>query len=141
MKNLFVSFLLSVVSFVSFSQKIIIHVFEKQELYSSTRTTIDSVILNPDTTYEMDTAYRKYILDLNEKTSTYFANGKVVSTLPIDYVELGNNLIKINILEGSFDYGLIINTNYENESVTWFWFTEYDTTVKLFTKFNIEKSS
>ena len=52
-----------------------------------------------------------------------------------------NNLIKINILEGSFDYGLIINTNYENESVTWFWFTEYDTTVKLFTKFNIEKSS
>ena len=49
MKNLFVSFFLSIVSFVSFSQKIIIHVFEKQELYSSTRTTIDSVILNPDT--------------------------------------------------------------------------------------------
>ena len=140
MKTLFLT-LTFLFSFLTYSQKIIIHVFEKQELYSSTRTTIDSVILNPDTTYEIDTVYRKYILDLNEKTSTYFVRGNSVSILPINYIELDNKLIKVNIIEGDFDYGLIINTDYEKESVTWFWFTEYDTTVKLFTKFTIEKSS
>ena len=140
MKTLFLT-LTFLFSFLTYSQKIIIHVFENQELYSSTRTTIDSVILNPDTTYEIDTVYRKYILDLNEKTSTYFVRGNSVSILPINYIELDNKLIKVNIIEGDFDYGLIINTDYEKESVTWFWFTEYDTTIKLFTKFTIEKSS
>ena len=140
MKTLFLIFA-TLFSFLTFSQKIIIHVFEKQELYSGSRTTIDSVILNPDTTYELDTTYRKYIIDLDEKTSSYFAKGKVVSILPINYIELDNKLIKVNIIEGDFDYGLIINTDYEKESVTWFWFTEYDTTIKLFTKFIIEKSS
>lgn len=140
MKTLFLIFA-TLFSFLTFSQKIIIHVFEKQELYSGSRTTIDSVILNPDTTYELDTTYRKYIIDLDEKTSSYFAKGKVVSILPINYIELNSKLIKVNIIEKDFDYGLIINTDYEKESVTWFWFTEYDTTIKLFTKFIIEKSS
>lgn len=139
MKTLFLTFT-TLFSFLTFSQKIIIHVFEKQELYSDSRTTIDSVILNPDTTYELDTTYRKYIIDLGEKTSSYFIRGKSVSILPINYIELDKKLIKVNIIEGDFDYGLIINTDYEKESVTWFWFTEYDTTIKLFTKFFIEKS-
>lgn len=139
MKTLFLTFT-TLFSFLTFSQKIIIHVFEKQELYSDSRTTIDSVILNPDTTYELDTTYRKYIIDLGEKTSSYFVRGNSVSILPINYIELDNKLIKVNIIEGDFDYGLIINTDYEKESVTWFWFTEYDTTIKLFTKFFIEKS-
>lgn len=139
MKTLFLTFT-TLFSFLTFSQKIIIHVFEKQELYSDSRTTIDSVILNPDTTYELDTTYRKYIIDLGEKTSSYFIRGKSVSILPINYIELDKKLVKVNIIEGDFDYGLIINTDYEKESVTWFWFTEYDTTIKLFTKFFIEKS-
>lgn len=140
MKTVFLTFAF-LCSFLTYSQKIIIHVFEKKELYSDSRTTIDSVILYPDTIYELDTAYRKYIIDLDKKTSSYFVRGNSVSILPINYIELDNKLIKVNIIEGDFDYGLIINTDYEKESVTWFWFTEYDTTVKLFTKFTIEKSS
>jgi len=139
MKTLFLT-LTFLFSFLTYSQKIIIHVFEKKELYSDSRTTIDSVILYPDIIYELDTAYRKYIIDLDEKTSSYFVRGNSISILPINYIELDNKLIKVNIIEGDFDYGLIINTDYEKESVTWFWFTEYDTTIKLFTKFYIEKS-
>jgi len=139
MKTLFLT-LTFLFNFLTYSQKIIIHVFEKKELYSDSRTTIDSVILYPDIIYELDTAYRKYIIDLDEKTSSYFVRGNSISILPINYIELDNKLIKVNIIEGDFDYGLIINTDYEKESVTWFWFTEYDTTIKLFTKFYIEKS-
>jgi hypothetical protein len=44
-------------------------------------------------------------------------------------------------MEEGFDYGLLVQTDYQNESVTWFWFTEYSTTVKNITKFKFENPS
>ena len=140
MKTLFLTpfFLLS---FFSFGQKIIIHVFERQELISYTKTSIDFVISYPDITYEIDTSYRKYIIDLSDETSSYFIDGENVNILPIKSTNLGDGYLKVNILENGFDYGLMINTNYDNESVTWFWFDTFTTTVKIFKKFVIEKPS
>ena len=140
MKTLFLTpfFLLS---FFSFGQKIIIHVFERQELISYTKTSIDFVISYPDITYEIDTSYRKYIIDLSDETSSYFIDGENVNILPIKSTNLGDGYLKVKILENGFDYGLMINTNYDNESVTWFWFDTFTTTVKIFKKFVIEKPS
>lgn len=140
MKTLFLM-LIFLLSFFSFGQKIIIHVFERQELISYTKTSIDFVISYPDITYEIDTSYRKYIIDLSDETSSYFIDGENVNILPIKSTNLGDGYLKVNILENGFDYGLMINTNYDNESVTWFWFDTFTTTVKIFKKFVIEKPS
>ena len=128
-------------NFLSFSQKLIIHVFEKQEMISFHRTSADSVLIKPDLIYDVNSDYTKYIIDLGNETSTYFIDGVEISSLPIKFVNLGNGSLKINILEKSFDYGLIVNTNYGSENVIWFWFTDNSTTVKNITKFNIEKPS
>jgi hypothetical protein len=127
------------VSPLIFGQKIIIHVFEKQEMISFSKTTIDSVLKYPDEIGELDLNHTIYDIDLNKGTSTYFLNGVEVSELPIKYVDLGNGLIKVNILEDDFDYGLIINL--QTETVIWFWFGDYTTTVRKISKYHFEKSS
>jgi len=140
MKTLLLSSVLFL-SFFSFSQKLIIHVFEKQEMVSFSKTTIDSVLLNPDIVMDKNTDYTKYVIDLDQETSTYFINNEELSTLPIKCQNLGNGILKINIMEEGFDYGLLVQTDYQNESVTWFWFTDEMTTVKKISKFVFEKSS
>jgi len=140
MKTIFLT-LFFFFNFLSFSQKLIIHVFEKQEMISFHRTSVDSVLMKPDLIYDVNSNYTKYIIDLGNETSTYFIDGVEISSLPIKFVNLGNGSLKINILEKSFDYGLIVNTNYGSENVIWFWFTDNSTTVKNITKFNIEKPS
>jgi len=140
MKTIFLT-LFFFFNFLSFSQKLIIHVFEKQEMISFHRTSVDSVLMKPDLIYDVNSDYTKYIIDLGNETSTYFIDGVEISSLPIKFVNLGNGSLKINILEKSFDYGLIVNTNYGSENVIWFWFTDNSTTVKNITKFNIEKPS
>lgn len=140
MKTIILSLLLLSTS-LTLGQKILIHAFERQELVSFSKTSIDSVILNPDLTMDVNDDYIKYVIDLDELTSTYYVNNVSISELPINHRKLKNGLIKINILEGEFDYGLLINTDYNNESVTWFWFDTFTTTVKVFKKFVIEKPS
>jgi hypothetical protein len=140
MKTILVT-LTFLLSFLTFSQKLIIHVFERQEMVSFSKTAIDSVLLNPDIVMDKNTDYTKYVIDLNQETSTYFLNNEELSTLPIKCQNLGNGILKINIMEEGFDYGLLVQTDYQNESVTWFWFTEYATTVKNITKFKFEKPS
>jgi hypothetical protein len=116
-------------------------VFEKKELVSLRKTTIDSVLLTPDISYGVDDTYTKYVIDFDNETSTYFVNGVESSELQIKCTDLGDGVLMVNILELGFDYGLIINTNPVNESVLWFWFEDNTTTVKQITQFNIEKPS
>ena len=140
MKTLFLTFA-TLFSFLTFSQKLIIHVFERQEMVSLSKTSIDSVISNPDIVYDVDHTYTTFNIDLNNEVSSYFVDGVKVNELPIKCVDLGDGLLKINVLEDGFDYGLIVNTNIRNESVTWFWFDSDMTTVKVISKFLIEKPS
>jgi len=129
------------IGLISFSQKLIIHVFEKEELVCLRKTTIDSVLSTPDISYGVDDTYIKYVIDFDNETSTYFVNGVESSELPIKCTDLGDGILMVNILELGFDYGLVINTNLSNESVVWFWFDGNATTVKRITQFNIEKPS
>jgi hypothetical protein len=138
MKTLFLTFGL-LLSTLSFSQKIIIHVFEKQEMVCERKTTLDSVYSSPDYSYDVDSTYTRYVLDLDEKTSTYFVNDVEKSVLPIEYEDFGDDVLKVSILEDGFDYGLLVNT--KDESVMWFWFTDYMTTVKKISKCRFEKAS
>ena len=76
MKTILVT-LTFLLSFLTFSQKLIIHVFERQEMVSFSKTTIDSVLLSPDIVMDKNTDYTKYVIDLNQETSTYFLNNEI----------------------------------------------------------------
>ena len=138
MKTIFLTLGLLMTS-LSFGQKIIIHVFEKQEMVSYRKTTLDSVLINPDYVGDINYNHTRYILDLNEMTSTYSSDSSEVNVLPIKYVRCGNNVLKINIIEDGFDYGLMVDT--KEESVLWYWVSDYQTMVKKITRCYFEKPS
>jgi hypothetical protein len=139
MKTLLLSLVLFL-SFLSFSQKIVIEIFERQELVSYRNTTLDSVIMNPDVVNDLEVTKTTYVIDLNENTSSYFVDGEFLSVLPVDVVRAGDGLFVVKILEEGFDYGLIVNIGNNGDNVLWYWNTEQMTTVKKMTKFNILKS-
>lgn len=139
MKTLLLSLVLFL-SFLSFSQKIVIEIFERQELVSYRNTTLDSVIMNPDVVNDLEITKTTYVIDLNENTSSYFVDGEFLSVLPVDVVRAGDGLFVVKILEEGFDYGLIVNIGNDGDNVLWYWNTEQMTTVKKMTKFNILKS-
>ncbi len=138
MKTIFLTLGLLITS-LSFGQKIIIHVYEKREMVSYRKTTLDSVIINPDYVGDINYDYTRYVLDLNEMTSTYSTDSSEVNVLPIKYVNYGNDQLKINIIEDGFDYGIIVNT--KEESVLWYWISDYQTIVKKITRCYFEKPS
>ena len=67
MKTIFLTLVLFL-NFFSFGQKIIVHVFERQEMVCFRKTSIDSVLTNPDQVYELDIDQTTYQLDLNDET-------------------------------------------------------------------------
>ncbi len=139
MKTFFLFFAL-LFSVLSFSQKLIIDIFEKQEMVKFSNSDIDSVLLNPDVVYEIDSnTHTTFVIDFYSYTSTYFVDGKYISEFSIETSRVNEDILIIKILENHFDYGLIINTNQNAESVTWYWFSENRTTIKVMTKFIIQK--
>lgn len=140
-KRIYFLFFYLIFAQFSFSQKLIIEIFERQELTSFRNTTIDSVIINPDFVDELEVTKTTYVIDFNEKTSSYFVGEEFLSVLPIEVVKTTGSYTVIKILEEGFDYGLIIDLTYENESVLWYWNAISMTSVKKITKFNIVKSS
>ena len=115
MKTLLLTFGL-LLSTLSFSQKLVIEIFERQELISYRNTTLDSVLMSPDEVSELEVTKTTYVIDLDEKTSSYFVGGEFLS-------------------------GLIVHIGYDGDNVLWYWNGYQMTTVKKMTKFNIVKSS
>lgn len=99
------------------------------------------MLLLPDAVYETDTVDARYVINLDEKTSTYtrFNHANFISVLPIAIEQHGNEMIQVHILEDGFDYGLFLNPIKEN--ALWYWYDEDMTTVKKITQFRFVKSS
>jgi hypothetical protein len=138
------SFLLSSILLIcqhSYPQKIILEVYERQEMCSFRKTTLDSVLLHPDLVYETDTVDVRYVFDLDENTSTYTRsnNPNFISVLPIAVEQHGKEMIQVHILENGFDYGLFLNPIEEN--ALWYWYDEDMTTVKKITQLRFVKRS
>lgn len=139
MKTYFLLILLFFISF-SFSQKLIVELYEKQDFFSNRITTIDSVLMYPDYVSEIDDSKTKYEFDLNEKTSSFYREDVFHSVLPITVEKISEDIIVIQILQEGLNYGLVINMDPTNESVTWYGFSEFFTTIMKANKFKIFKS-
>jgi len=139
MKLSFLSILLFFFSF-SFSQKLIVELYEKQDFISYRNTTIDSVLMSPDFISETDNSKTKYVFDLSKNTSLFYREDEFVSVLPISFVRISEDLLQVQILQEGLNYGLVINMDPTNESVTWYGFSEFFTTIMKANKFKIFKS-
>jgi len=78
---------------------------------------------------------------LDENTSSFYKNGKLTSVLPINVTKINQTQLQIHILEEGFDYGLIVNTDIKNESVTRYVFYSSLTEINVMTNFEIVKPS
>lgn len=139
MKLSFLSILLFLFSF-SFSQKLIVELYEKQDFISYRNTTIDSVLMSPDFISETDNSKTKYVFDLSKNTSLFYREDEFVSVLPISFERISEDLLQVQILQEGLNYGLVINMDPTNESVTWYGFSEFFTTIMKANKFKIFKS-
>jgi len=139
MKTYFLSILLFFFSF-SFSQKLIVELYEKQDFISYRNTTIDSVLMSPDFISETDNSKTKYVFDLSKNTSLFYREDEFVSVLPISFERISEDLLQVQILQEGLNYGLVINMDPTNESVTWYGFSEFFTTIMKANKFKIFKS-
>jgi hypothetical protein len=112
-----------------FAQKLIVELYEKQDFVSYRSTTVDSVLMSPDFISEIDNSKTKYVFDLDEKTSSFYRVDEFISVLPITFEKISEDLLQIQILQEGLHYGLLINLNPVQESVLWYGFFEFSTTV------------
>ena len=76
---------------------LIIHVFEKTEQVCFKKTSIDSTLFYPDITFDKDSTYTKYVIDMNELSSSYYVDNQWVSTLPVDVSLLSDGVMKVQM--------------------------------------------
>jgi hypothetical protein len=140
MKNLILLVGLLISTF-SFSQKLIIKIQESNTFYSYSESKNLKVLLENSSLVSNDVVNTQYLIDFDEKTSSFYRNGKLVSVLPINIIKLNQTQFQIEILEEGFDYGLIVNTDIKNESVTRYVFYSSLTEINVMTNFEIIKPS
>jgi len=93
MKNLFVSFLLSVVSFVSFSQTYNFDVKSYDLYVVNDFPEKDSILKNTEISVPM-VCDRKYTIDLDNKILKFYENGEFVENFKItDVIDLENETL------------------------------------------------
>lgn len=140
MKNLFVSFLLSVVSFVSFSQSFVIEGFEHQELISFRNTTVDSVLMNPDLVNDVNFTKYTLVVDLNNQICRGYVLDELVFDLKMLVIEDNTEILSVKLIDGDSDSGIVINKNKKNINISLYWNGSNMTSVTRLNKFNISKS-
>lgn len=139
MKNLFL-LIVMFISIISFSQKLIINVFEMQSSYIHDSLTTNSVrnlkVTSNETKVPVDGSY---IINLNTNT-LIFLDQNVEYEYPIKVTKLSDNKMQIQILDTDWNVGLIVNTDLKNESILWYNILDVITEITIFSKFEIVKS-
>lgn len=138
MKNLFVILFLSVVSFVSFSQKFVIEGFEHQELISFRNTTIDSVLENPDLVNDVNVTKLTFVIDLDNQICRCYASDEFLNSCPLSVIKNENENLTIKLIDKDNDCGIVLCE--ENKSFLIYWNQVGMTSVRKFNKLNISKS-
>lgn len=128
------------ISIISFSQKLIINVFEMQSSYIHDSLTTNSVrnlkVTSNGIKVPVDGSY---IINLNTNT-LIFLDQNVEYEYPIKVTKLSDNKMQIQILDTDWNVGLIVNTDLKNESILWYNILDVITEITIFSKFEIVKS-
>lgn len=138
MKNLFVSFFLSIVSFVSFSQTFVIEGFEHQEIISFKNTTVDSVLMNPDLVTEVNTTKLTFVVDLDNKTCRCYVSDEYLNSCSLTIVQNDDKIIIVKLIDEDNDCGIVLCEN--KKTFLTYWNQDGMTTIRKMIKLNISKS-
>jgi hypothetical protein len=126
-------------SSLPFAQTLVVELYEKQDFVAYRNTSIDSTLMRPDYLSEIDRSKTKYVFDLTKKTSTFYREDEFASILPIAFEKISDNLLQVQILQEGLHYGLLINLDPAQESVLWYGFSEFTTTVMKAHQFKLLK--
>lgn len=130
------SFLLSL---TSLSQVLVIQVNKIQSFVGFETQSLNDVMSNPFEYGEIENKDCRYIIDFNTNTVEFYSNGELISDGEIT-LESENGFQLVNFLGDGFNYGLIINPNLMNESVTLFQYYDDKVEYMKFIDFEIMKS-
>lgn len=153
MKKLSFLFVSLIISLLSFSQTITIDIKECQPFVKWEKTTDQNVLSSPEWSGYKEQIDVKYVIDLDNMTSTIYRNGKLynVSTIKHFKIEGSKILIDFNAETEStedikFEASFTINEQKNTMSVTWYNHygnytrTELSTNVKITKKINLKLS-
>jgi len=141
MKTLFLIFL-TLLPVLTLSQKITVFVYYESERICYRSTTIDTVLMFPDTLSDyIDDA--KYVFDIDNLTVTITREDvnfkKVINKVTCDTIS--ENKWRFNYyLFGTILYGWEVDLTPTSESILFFSFLESETTVRKFLSFRVEKN-
>lgn len=139
MKKLVLILFLLVLSVSSFSQVVIIQVNEVQTFYGDTSQTVDDALTHPIEVTDPTIKDCRYILDFNNMMLTFYRDGEYIDEGPFN-VKTNNGIHTIQILEDSFNFGLVINSILGNESIILYQYGNDNVEYMNFTNFEILKS-
>jgi hypothetical protein len=137
MRNLFFVIAMFFVGVVN-SQVIKIEVSGVVDAYGYD-TSVFNFINNDSLVYEYRKVNSTYNIDLTNKSYTHIKNNVVLSEGEITFDDK-DGVILVKFLIGGYNIWMVINTNIDNEQVTWFSNTDNFIELTKFTDFLIVKS-
>jgi hypothetical protein len=137
MRNLFFVIAMFFVGVVN-SQVIKIEVSGVVDTYGYD-TSVFNFINNDSLVYEYRKVNSTYNIDLTNKSYTHIKNNVVLSEGEITFDDK-DGVILVKFLIGGYNIWMVINTNIDNEQVTWFSNTDNFIELTKFTDFLIVKS-
>lgn len=139
MKKLILVVFSVLISVNTFSQVIVIQVNQVQTFYGDTVQTIDEVLTHPIEVSEPTPKDCRYVLNFNNMSLIFYRDGEYIDE-GLFNVKTHNGIHTIQILEDGFNFGLIINSVLENESVILYQYDNDKVEYMNFTNFEILKS-
>lgn len=146
MKKLVILLVLLVLAAKTFSQTITIDVKEAQSYIDIGQTDFQSVLDEPDWEDFPRATNCRYVIDLQDSTSTFYRDGKFVSEVKIDYKQVSPGKYMITTYDTdlethrlSISAQMILDTNERTEEFLYSYYDFMDdkTYVDILTKFTI----
>jgi hypothetical protein len=146
MKKVAILLVLLTISAVSFTQTITIDVKEAESYIRLGLIDFQSVLIEPDIEEIPRTTNCRYVINLNDSTSTFYKNGNFVSEVKITYTEVLPGVYSIISYDTDIETYTIdvpttmsLDTNLKTQSFTYQYYDQGAdrTIVDVITKFNI----
>ena len=130
MKTIALIFLALMISTQSVAQIITIDVYETQPFVKWKKTTVEDVLTTPEWTGYKQKTDCKYVIDLNSMTSTFYHNGKFVSTIVIEKVVKVGSKLEMTLTDSNLKYSFVtyetkLTVDPANNTSSYTWYNEY----------------
>lgn len=146
MKKVAILLVLLAISTLTFTQTITVDVKETESYIRLGLTDFQSVLTEPDIEEIPRTTNCRYVINLNDSTSTFYKNGNFVSEVKITYTEVSPGVYSIVSYDTDIETYTIdvpttmsLDINLKTQSFTYSYYDQGTdrTVVDVITKFNI----